>query len=279
MTSSEHRAVFVSGASSGIGEAVAHHWLSRGYQVWGTARCRDRLAKFADQKNFHAVEFDLLDRSAAIEVYAAAESAAGGFEVVVNNAGFGLFGVLTEISAQKWDEQLSAMLTNTFMLVRRQVELMLQRGRSATLVNVSSLAVDFPLPFMAGYNVAKAGLSALSESLLMELSETPIRVIDFRPGDVRTKFNAAMQPTSTVTPSALPHRENLEAAWRTLELNLDQGPLPESAAVDLWRAVTSGRSGTVTTGGWFQATLAPFLIRLIPQGLARGVRWRYFGIR
>lgn len=279
MASSEHRAVFVSGASSGIGEAVAHHWLSRGYQVWGTARCRDRLAKFADQKNFHAVEFDLLDRSAAIEAYDAAENAAGGFAVVVNNAGFGLFGVLTEISAQKWDEQLSAMLTNTFLLVRRQVELMVQRDSSATLVNVSSLAVDFPLPFMAGYNVAKAGLSALSESLLMELSETQIRVIDFRPGDVRTKFNAAMQPTATVTPSAPPHQKNMEAAWRTLEQNLDQGPSPELVAVDLWRAVASRRRGTVTTGGWFQATLAPFLIRLFPQGLARGVRWRYFGIR
>lgn len=279
MASSEHRAVFVSGASSGIGEAVAHHWLNRGYQVWGTARCRDRLTKFADQKNFHAVEFDLLDRSAALESYKEAEKSAGGFGVVVNNAGFGLFGVLTEIPARQWDEQLSAMLTNTFMLVQRQVELMVKRDRSATLVNVSSLAVDFPLPFMAGYNVAKAGLSALSESLLMELSKTPIRVIDFRPGDVRTKFNAAMQPSATVAPSAQPQKENMEAAWRTLEQNLDQGPSPESVAVDLWRAVKSGRRGTVTTGGWFQATLAPFLIRLFPQGLARSVRWRYFGIR
>lgn len=279
MASSKHRAVFVSGASSGIGEAIAHHWLSQGYQVWGTARDRDRLTSFAEQKNFHAVELDLLNQPSAIEAYDAAEDAAGGFEVVVNNAGFGLFGPVTETPAEKWEEQLSAMLTNTFVLVRRQVELMIRREASGTLVNVSSLAVDFPLPFMAGYNVAKAGLSALSESLMMELSETRIRVIDFRPGDVRTKFNASMQPTAEASPISQSNRANLESAWRILEQNLDQGPSPESVATDLWQAVNRGREGTITTGGWFQATLAPLLIRLVPQGIARGVRWRYFGIR
>jgi short-subunit dehydrogenase len=272
-------AVFVSGASSGLGRSIAELWLKNGYSVWGTARQRERLVELADNSNFHSVEMDLRDRAGMLEAFSTAERDAGGFSVVVNNAGFGIYGELSEISAEVWSDQVTSMLTNLMVLIRDQVSALRVRRQAATLVNVSSLAVEFPMPYMSGYNVAKAGLSALSESLVLELKATKIRVIDFRPGDFRTQFNAAMSPDMDPVTSAHGGDDDLKQAWEVVQKNLAEAPSPEVAAQDLWTAVAHGRQGIVRTGGWFQARLAPILHRLVPQGIARTVRWRYFGIR
>lgn len=280
MSGAQHGAVFVTGASSGLGRAIAEKWLAEGYQVWGTSRRLDRLEALVGNAHFHAVELDLHEGSGALEAYEKAEEASGGFAVIINNAGYGLFGALTEVPQSDWDRQLSAMLTTTITLVRRQIQGLLKSQIPASLVNVSSLAVEFPLPYMSGYNVAKAGLSALSESLLMELTASNVNVIDFRPGDYRTCFNAAMPSASSSGEPSRPTRTaRQQTAWAMMEKHLDEAPLPDRAALDVWRAVALRRSGVVRSGGWFQSRLAPMLVRFSPSGLARSIRWRYFGLR
>src|SRR5207253_3022317 len=107
------------------------------------------------------------------------------------------------------------------------------------------IAVELPLPFMSGYNVAKAALAAFSESLIVELKNAGITVIDFRPGDFRTDFNQTMQSVSPTAPaSSLPTAR----AWRALENHLRAAPVPAQAAVDLRRALMQGRRGTVRSG-------------------------------
>ncbi|GAB5562095.1 MAG: SDR family oxidoreductase [Synoicihabitans sp.] len=271
----EPRSVFVSGASRGLGRAFAEYWLSRGADVWGTARNADALVDLAKHPAFRPVIFDLRDREGVLAAFTQAEKAAGGFDLVVNNAGYGLFGELTAIEAAQWEDQLTSMLTHLMVLVRRQVQLLKDRGRNSCLVNVSSLAVEFPLPFMSGYNVVKAGLSALSESLLMELDGTSVRVVDFRPGDYRTDFNRAMRPVNEESDDS----SHLRRAWMALEQNIENAPLPERAAADLHRALAMGRQGIVRSGGAFQAVVAPFLLKIAPERLARAVRWRYFGLQ
>jgi short-subunit dehydrogenase len=145
------------------------------------------------------------------------------------------------------------------------------RGRG-TLVNVSSLAAEFPLPYMAGYNVAKAGLSALSESLLFESRGTAVKIVDFRPGDYRTAFNQTMQ-----TPTSAASAAQTARAWAVLEANLAAAPVPARAAADLRGALLAGRRGIVRSGSFFQATLAPALARFAPASLLRGASARYFG--
>ena len=95
-------------------------------------------------------------------------------------------------SAADWQAQIDAMLGATLRITHAAYRGMRERNKGC-LVNVSSLAAEFPLPFMSGYNVAKAGLSALSESLLFESRGSAVSVIDFRPGDYRTSFNQAMR--------------------------------------------------------------------------------------
>jgi short-subunit dehydrogenase len=251
--------------------------LADGVRVWGTARDAVRLTDLASKYPalFTPVILDLDDPVAAEAAFVRATGSAGGsFELVINNAGYGVFGYFHESDAAVWERQVSAMLGTTLRLTHAALRRMRQRDRGC-IVNISSLAVEFPLPFMSGYNAAKAGLSALSESLIVETRGTGINVIDFRPGDFHTDFNQAMLTSSSATP---PANGPTAAAWRSLESHRVSAPPTSRAAADLRRSLLRGRRGTVRSGSLFQASIAPSFARLIPASLRRYIEARYFGL-
>lgn len=275
--SNRYATAFLTGASSGIGRAVAEMLLSEGVRVWGTARDTARLAPLPEKfpALFTPVALDLDNPDAAL---AAFENAAAGiaapprsFDIVVNNAGYGAFAPFAAADFSLWKTQIDAMLATTARLAHAAFPAMLARNRGC-LVNVSSLAVDFPLPYMSGYNIAKAGLSALSASLAFEARGTGVRVIDFRPGDYRTGFNHVMQPVFEGGPSV-----RMQRVWRTIDNQFNTASPPGRAARDLRRALLRGRSGTVRSGSFFQARLAPLAARLLPARLFWAIGARYFG--
>lgn len=266
-----HRTAFVTGASTGLGRAFVEMLLAEGVRVWGTARDVTRLAPLAAKPAFSPVTLDLEKPEDAVSAFDAAARAAGGFDLVVNNAGYGVFAPFAAEDFSVWQKQLDALLITTARLSHAAVRGMLAAKRGC-LVNVASLATDFPLPFMSGYNIAKAGLSALSESLMQETRGTGVIVIDFRPGDFRTGFNQSMRPAA-VTGGDDPR---LATAWTTLEKNLNQAPAPAVAATGLRRALLRRRSGTVRCGSFFQAQLAPFVVRFIPATIRRRITSVYF---
>jgi short-subunit dehydrogenase len=269
-----YRTALVTGASTGLGRAFVDMLLDEGVRVWGTGRDPARLSV---QAGFTPIALDL-DADTSVEAaFQLAESAAGGLDLVVNSAGYGLYGPFAERAFADWRRQLEAMFIRTLQLSHLALRGMFAR-RHGALVNVTSLAVEFPLPFMSGYNSAKAGLSAFSESLMVEVAGMGVIVIDFRPGDYRTGFNQAMQATSgTLPPSASPPAPRVQRAWTRLEANLQSAPPPARAAGDLRRALRRGRSGTVRSGTFFQTRLAPWLTRLAPAWLHRAVTAHYFG--
>ena len=265
-----YRTAFVTGASAGLGAAFGSMLLDEGVRVWGTARDPARLPARA---GFFPVALDLGDAAGAEQSFLrAAAEAGGGFDLVVHNAGYGVFGAFAEADFAVWQAQIDAMLGTTLRLVHAALRPMLARNRGC-LVNVSSLAAEFPLPFMSGYNAVKAGLSAFSESLILETRGTGVSVIDFRPGDYHTAFNQAMLRPSASAP------EPAARVWRRLEDHLRAAPAPARAAADLRRALQHRRHGTVRSGAFFQARLAPLLARLAPLALRRAALQAYYGIR
>ncbi|MDB6166668.1 MAG: fabG 4 [Lacunisphaera sp.] len=267
--STRYRTAFVTGASTGLGRGFTDMLLAAGVEVWGTARDAARL-KITHPK-FHPVALELGDGPAAERVFLEAEKTAGGFDVVINNAGFGAFGAFAHTDFSVWDEQLRVMLTNTARLSHAALRGMLARGRGA-LVNISSIAGEFGMPYQAVYNATKAGLSALNESLMYEVKGTGVIVIDFRPGDYRTDFEGSVRrPPGAAGPGQ-------EKAWAAFTAMMQSGPAPEHAAQRLRRALERGRSGTVRSGRFFQAVLAPLLARLGSLDLKRRIQERYFGL-
>jgi short-subunit dehydrogenase len=266
--SPRYRTAFVTGASTGLGLAFTEMLLAGGLEVWGTSRDGARLPA---HDRFHAVACELRDGAAAEHIFCEAEKAAGGFDIVINNAGFGAFGSFAHTDFAVWEDQFRVMLVNTARLSQVALRGMLSRNRGA-LVNISSIAGEFGMPYQAVYNAVKAGLSALNESLMYEVKGTGVMVIDFRPGDYRTDFEGSVRRPSGIS------GPGQEQAWAAFTAMMRSGPPPAHAAGKLKQALLRGRSGTVRSGRFFQAVLAPFLARFGSLALRRRIQEKYFGL-
>lgn len=264
-----YHSAFITGASTGLGRAFAEMLLAEGVHVCGTSREIGRLAGLtkAHGDRFTPVALDLRDGPAAERVFIAADITAR-FDLVINNAGYGVFGEFARTDFDHWREQLEVMLVNTAQLSHAALRVMLARERGA-LVNISSLAAEFPLPFQSAYNVAKSGLTALNESLMLEVAGTGVVVLDVRPGDYRTDFEPSVRRPGRNTPQ-------MDRVWAAFVNMMKSGPDPAHAADSLRRALLRRRSGTVRTGRFFQAVLGPLLARFGSLELRRRIQAKYY---
>jgi short-subunit dehydrogenase len=172
----------ITGCSTGIGRATAVELTKRGYEVVATARRPETLA---DLDVAQTLALDVND-DASVE---AALAAAGGVDVLVNNAGFGMFGAIEEVPL---DEIRRVYETNVFGVLRMLqafVPPMRERGRGA-VVNVSSVAGRVSSPLGGIYSSTKYAVEAISEALHYEVEHFGIRVILIEPGAIETEFGA-----------------------------------------------------------------------------------------
>jgi len=274
--SAKYRTAFVTGASTGLGLAFTDMLLAGGVEVWGTARDTARLQS---RDRFHAVALELANGAAAEKTFLEVEKSAGGFDIVINNAGFGAFGAFAHTDFSVWEEQLQVMLVNTARLSHAALRGMLARRRGA-LVNISSIAGEFGMPYQAVYNTTKAGLSALNESLMYELPGTGVIVIDFRPGDYRTDFEGSVRRPiqDAALATDMVNVSRMARVWEAFVAMMRTGPASAHAAATLQQALLRGRSCTVRSGRFFQAVLGPFLARFGSLALRRKVQEKYFGL-
>ncbi|MFN9805941.1 MAG: SDR family oxidoreductase [Betaproteobacteria bacterium] len=184
--------VFLTGASSGIGEALAREYAARGATLGLVARRDSVLAALAAALpgRHHTYACDVTDRDALIAAARAFEAATGGVDVVIANAGISE-GVLTE-----YYEDLEAfrrvMDTNVLALAHTFhpfIAPMRTRGRG-TLVGIASVAGIRGLPGSEAYCASKAAAISYCESLRVELRRTGVRVVTVAPGFVRTPLTA-----------------------------------------------------------------------------------------
>jgi short-subunit dehydrogenase len=266
MAGNESRKVFLTGASSGIGLETAKLLTAQGCEVWGTSRDLSRLPQLP---GFHAVSLDLAQVNSLREGFNAALQEAGAFDVLINNAGAGAFGPLATMPAEMVREQFQLLVDAPLELIRLVLPQMRARG-CGTIINVTSLAAQFPIPFMAPYSAAKSALGVLTETLRMELGNTPIRVVEIRPGDIRTPFHE--QTKRSETDAEIETRSKV--VWETQVRNMAAAPPPLLVAQAILRAIKSGNPPPVlVVGGFFQARLAPLLSRFAP------LRWQEYALR
>jgi NAD(P)-dependent dehydrogenase (short-subunit alcohol dehydrogenase family) len=260
-----YRTALVTGASSGLGLAFARMLREEGLAVWGTSREPEEIAQ---KEKWHPVRLDLTAPDSLLMAIEQVRREAGVPDVIINNAGAGVFAGFAHFPPHEIPRQIQLLLTGPMEITRAFWPEMLARKRGA-VVNVSSLAAEFPLPGMSLYTAAKAGLSGFSRGLILESGGSGVQVVDFQPGDFKTNFNRAVQ--------RIPGGEAWEErAWTRMEELLEHGPLPAQAAADLRHALLSGQSGTVTTGDYFQAKLGPLAQRIFGHSLTRAVLRKYF---
>jgi short-subunit dehydrogenase len=177
--------IFITGASSGIGLAIAKLLVAQGHEVWGTSRNLDRIPKMP---RCHAVRLDLADRLSVEEAFNSALAEAGYFDVLINNAGAGHFDPAELVPMETIANQFQILVFGQIQLMQLALRHMQARGEGL-IINVTSLASRLPVPFMAAYNSAKAALAAFTMSIQLELDDSRVHIIDLQPGDICTEFN------------------------------------------------------------------------------------------
>jgi len=184
--------VAITGASSGIGEALAREYLGRGASLTLVARRRAKLEELAAGQGdrCRVVEADLVEHERACDWIDAAEEALGPIDVLVNNAGVQIVARTVETSVEDGERMLRLNVLAPFRLTKRLLPGMIARGRG-TIVDIASMAGIAPTPGMFYYNASKAALAAASESLRGELRGTGVHVMTVYPGPVRTAMEAA----------------------------------------------------------------------------------------
>jgi NADP-dependent 3-hydroxy acid dehydrogenase YdfG len=119
-----------------------------------------------------------------------ADKELGGLDILINNAGFGLFRVAAELSVEEWDSLIGTNLSAAFYCSREALERFRQSG-GGWIINISSLAGKNPFSGGAGYNAAKFGLTGLSEATMMDHRHDNVKVTYIMPGSVDTGFGGA----------------------------------------------------------------------------------------
>ncbi len=266
-----YKAALVTGVGSGLGRAFSEMLLKEGIPVWGTSRNVNSLERFSGIKG---VSLDLCRPDSIQDLLMFFDDRGVEIDLLINNAGFGVFGSYTSRSFEDWSRQVNGMLTGTMELTHGILKRMFLR-KTGSIVTISSLAAEFPIPYMSGYNVVKAGLSAFTESLMIEVEDSEVTVVDFRPGDYVTGFNESMNVEGKAAA-----RESIEkTVWSSLCRIMSKAPQPEKAAKDLRNTLLRGKSGMVRSGSFFQARAAPFLARFGTSSMKRCGMMKYFGIR
>ncbi|TQN33362.1 short-subunit dehydrogenase [Haloactinospora alba] len=262
------RTALVTGASSGIGAAVAADLVARGYRVFGTTR--DPSAVTDPLEGVEYLPLDLTD-NAGIDACAAA---AGDVDVLVNNAGESQNGPFEELPAEALQRLFQLNVLGQVRLTQLLLPGMRARGRGR-VVMVGSMLASFPLAHRSSYVASKAALKGFAYSLREEAAPYGVGVSTVEPGAINTGISERrVQYVSEDSPFADEYRTMVEA----LNANEKRGVSADAVAATIARAIEAPRPRPLYAVG-SNAPLVFALRRLLPRSAVHRMVARRHGLR
>lgn len=257
------KTVLITGCSSGIGRITAELFAGRGWKVAATARDPASLKDLEPAGNVTPVRLDVTDEASVAAGVRAAVEQLGPLDVVVNNAGYGLFGPLEGATPEQLERQFRTNVLGAASVIRHVLPGMRER-RAGTIVNLSSIGGRIAAPFAAAYHATKFALEGLSESLRYELSVHGIRVKLVEPAHFKTGFIGR----SLVVAGHPAYAAELDNYMAWVRQEDQHAPDPRPVAEAVYRAATDGsaRLRYTVNGGLILA-----LGRLLPDAVWRSL--------
>jgi 3-oxoacyl-[acyl-carrier protein] reductase len=190
------KTALVTGATGGIGGAIARALHKQGAAVAVSGRQTERLEKLAAElgPQAHVVTCDLGDRAAVTGLVDAATAKLGRLDILVNNAGLTKDNLFMVMKDEQWDEVIAVNLTATFLLMRASARAMLRaRTGYGRIINISSVSGIVGNPGQGNYAASKAGMIGMSKSLAREVAPRGITVNCIAPGFISTPMTDALK--------------------------------------------------------------------------------------
>ena len=261
--------VLITGASSGIGMSTALYMAEKGYHVIATSRVMERLADLKAEAArrrlpIAGVELDINSETGLSEKLEAIAEEHGPIDVLVNNAGYGLFGPVQTLAPDELRAQFETNVFAAVRLIRGVLPAMISQGRG-TIVNVSSVVGRVGLPFHGAYASSKFALEGLSESLRTELWPHGIRVALVEPGLFRTRFPENQAAAAGIdSEDGDPYRRHIEQYKARRDGFFQRGRDPIRVAKVVHRIVESRRPRLRYQVG-IESYLGVLAARLLPE--------------
>lgn len=229
--------VLITGASNGIGRATAGLFHASGWNVAATMRNTEAGAALAALENVLVTKLDVNDEASITAAVAATVGRFGQIDVLVNNAGYGVYGIL---EATSMDDLRRQFETNVLGLLATTKAVIpgFRRQRSGVIVNISSVAGRLALPTGAPYCGTKFAVEGITEALYYEMKSIGVRVKLVEPGFIKTNFGNAMSFSNDA--SLTEYQPLVGGFLKAVAPMAANAAEPSLAAEVIYRAATDG---------------------------------------
>jgi NAD(P)-dependent dehydrogenase (short-subunit alcohol dehydrogenase family) len=266
--------ILVTGAGGGVGRSIAERFGRAGHRVLGTTRSAGRVRALNEAARAAGLDlsYSRLEYPSAADIDALVQDveSRGRLDVLVNNAGSGVFGAVEHVGADEVAGQFAVNLFGPLELTRRLLPSL--RASGGRVIWIGSLAGRISLPFQSHYSATKASVAAISDAMRMELKPLGVQVSCVEPGDFATGFTDAR---AIVDPAGSAYRPAQERCLRAVEQQERSGPSPDRVAVLVERLCRMRRMPARAPVGELARTVCVAL-RLLPDRVReRAVRRMY----
>jgi len=255
--------IFITGASRGIGAAIAAYLADRGCRVVGTTRNTSKLGSDAPKhQNITLVSMDVTDSASIERAVKQARKEMGDIDVLINNAGISHMGPFEEMP----EKQGRAIFeTNFFGLIEltKTVVPMMREAGGGLILNISSLGGRVGVPFQSYYVGSKFALEGWSEAARMELKTQGIDLVIVEPGDIKTDITSHHLLCESDSSN---YKECYESACRSVRDNVAHAGPPEDVAKVIYKIINKKRPGVRYPAGK-GAKMLSFLLTVVPDRL------------
>ncbi|MES2429037.1 MAG: SDR family NAD(P)-dependent oxidoreductase [Bacteroidota bacterium] len=230
------KTIFITGASRGFGKLWAEALLQRGDKVVATARdlstLDDLVSKYGN--NILPLQLDVNDRAADIAAISKAKEHFGSIDVLINNAGYGLFGAIEETTEKEAREQMETNFFGLLWLTQAALPVMREQGHGH-IIQISSVLGLVTLPVLGLYNASKFAVEGLSETLATEIKGFGINITLIEPNGFATDWAGASSAQTT----SIPEYDGVRAAFQAGLAGDDIFGIPEATTDSVLQLIDS----------------------------------------
>jgi 3-oxoacyl-[acyl-carrier protein] reductase len=217
------KTALITGAGKGIGKAVAEALAKEGVNLALLARTQSDLDSLAKELESHNIKIttvtaDVSDMESVNNAVAKAQQELGFIDILINNAGVGKFGKFLELEPSDWEKIIKTNLLGPYYVTRAVVPQMIEK-QTGEIINISSSAAFSPAAVTSAYSASKAGLNALSTSLMQEMRKHNIRVTALSPSTTATEMAKDLKLTDGNPDKVMQPEDLAELIVAQLKLN------------------------------------------------------------
>ena len=259
--------VLITGASSGIGLAIAEHLAGKGLTVYGASRSAP------SSETFHSIKLDVTNPAEVMSTVHKIAKEEGHIDVLINNAGRGSLGTVEKTPLEDI-KKLYELNVYGLVHVCQTVLPFMRKQKSGKIINISSLGSSIGMPFRSFYSASKASVDIITESLRLEIVKFGIQACTVHPGDVST--NIADHRVVSADLKDADYGKALTSASKSMNDSVSHGKDPKDFGVLLEKIIQSNKLKRNYYAGSFIEELGISLKKYLPYYMYEAIMKRYF---